>query len=1143
MARRLHLILLASLLGAFSAETALAAPQLSLPKKRRSAPAAKKEAPEREVGAGIPGEVKKLAGDGSASGSVAGGKVDTKSKVEPILGANGKPVGTATTTRINSPGTGTAGIGVESDDQREARRDGALLIPRRRVDSGAAVAPAVAPAGAPAGAPDGAPDGAPAQALRPDPLDDPLASLPSDRRAARVLYEQLLKQRRVSDPTVSDISDRLSRLGTDGLDVARFALRHEEAPVAFAGARALLIAGDGGDADLVVRLLRGNAPSKAAPSILSELMERDPVRGSNALLAELCAHKGGQIRRAARKALRSRVTVDELPLLSAAISSKSADARRGALELVARVDDPAAVDILLDAITDGSTSVAKVAIEAITRSEDPRIDLELQRRTFATGSLGRNESLLLLTICEREDRATEPILRNQAVESLLRALGSPLPLVSNVAAVALAGIGFRSVDAGATPWLDTTVPSTLVGVASGARFFDGFDLVREPSLRRLRQITGVTHGDDGPKWASWWVGAKPTFSATRAVMPVGPGDFGRIVVMTHDPSQGRPLVLAGPELASDPDWKVPEGATVRYMLPSDAMELVDLMTAEGVFSFERLPGPRGSIGLDGRSLEVRLNGRRKSFRFSAGLNQPWFSRILTRVFGLERRLRWQGYLVASAHGKTRDVFLQEALWWSAHPEEGERAQRVEDLAYQYLAAAKPKDRQEAVLDLIELDDAFQTASMDDMSKLQALMEDGPVFDEGVRLMSDLCLRAADIGSTGPDRPAITDAQRSAAQSIIATLHAGFGSLALPKIEEILQRLERSDVIAAAKDSRSLLRMAAAGVLGATPPPNDEVARASEVELLFGLALDSDEDVQVAAIRSLGVLRPERADKMVLQRAQDGPPRVRSAALEAVGYFGGSDAVEVLVRGLTDLDERFHLPAARGLARLGSPETSPLLVSLLRSSMTPAIRAEAKAGLLQLGRVAYPDLGSAMRSQDRGLRRSAALILSEQLEPRTVPVLARLSLEDPADAEVLEELAVLTCVDYRGDDLPSDGYYRFWDETDRRDAFSWFEAALGRRGLSTPGREDFKSPGTTESREYLLSLLVQLDDDDVLRERARRELQRLLGVRIGRIPKGERAQGEWLQSVMKIIRGENPEPSAGGALSPELWDGVDPGVRR
>ena len=346
--------------------------------------------------------------------------------------------------------------------------------------------------------------------------------------------------------------------------------------------------------------------------------------------------------------------------------------------------------------------------------------------------------------------------------------------------------------------------------------------------------------------------------------------------------------------------------------------------------------------------------------------------------------------------------------------------------------------------------------------------------------------------------------------------------------------------AAAQDSRGLLRMAAAGVFGATPAPKDEVARASEVEILFGLALDDDEDVQVAAIRALGVLKPDRADKMILQRAREGAPRVRAAALEAVGFFGGSDAVEVLVRGLTDVDERFHLPAARGLARLGSPETSPLLVSLMRSSMTPAIQAEAKAGLMRLGKQAYPDLGSAMRSQDRGLRRSAALILSRQLEPRTVPVLARICLEDPSDKEVIEELAVLTCVDYRGDDLPSDGYYRFWDEADRRDSFAWFVAALGRRGLSTPPREAFVSPGTVESREYLLSLLVQFEDDDVLRERARRELERLVGVPLGRIPKGERAQGEWLEGLVRVIRGGSADPDAAVKVPvpEELWQSGD-----
>ena len=50
---------------------------------------------------------------------------------------------------------------------------------------------------------------------------------PSTRNSARFLYEQLLDASRVGDPAVAEAADRLARLGDDGVEVARFALRQD----------------------------------------------------------------------------------------------------------------------------------------------------------------------------------------------------------------------------------------------------------------------------------------------------------------------------------------------------------------------------------------------------------------------------------------------------------------------------------------------------------------------------------------------------------------------------------------------------------------------------------------------------------------------------------------------------------------------------------------------------------------------------------------------------------------------------------------------------------------------------------------------------------------------------------------------------
>ena len=123
--------------------------------------------------------------------------------------------------------------------------------------------------------------------------------------------------------------------------------------------------------------------------------------------------------------------------------------------------------------------------------------------------------------------------------------------------MALAGVGFRSPRSEATRWLDSSVPSVLVGVAAGFTFFDGFEVARDPALRRLRRITGVSHGSNGPEWARWWSDSKVGFRASRAVIEVPEEEQQRIVVTVEDLGAA-PASSRGRALASDEEWMTRE---------------------------------------------------------------------------------------------------------------------------------------------------------------------------------------------------------------------------------------------------------------------------------------------------------------------------------------------------------------------------------------------------------------------------------------------------------------------------------------------------------------------------------------------------------------------------------------------------------
>ncbi|MEM8711138.1 MAG: hypothetical protein AAGG01_09305 [Planctomycetota bacterium] len=1139
-----------------------AAFQLDLPAKRKAKPLKKEPAKAKKGDDGTRPGIRK-------PGNVSNGRVGDGQKREILYGPDGKPIGEVVTTRQNAPGQGQAARGDALDLGRPRNKDEANAAsgseaPSSSLDIGSrrdrATSPgADAPAGS-AGSREGG-SGVPPEPRQPWEYEakasaadeassdfDPLTDLPSKRSAARFLFDRLQKVRRIGDIETEEITDHLSRLGENGLQVARYCLDQDQHVLAFAGARTLLIAGNAADADRVVARLRSGLPPKSASFVLEELIHRDPVRASTGFLAEMLRHRMGAIRRVARKALASKLTNDELSLLIPALESRSSDVRKAATSLLAGLDDtPVVTELLLERVVDRSSSVVEIAIDALARAKAGEPDFELLRQIFASGEILRTESLLILAVVEREDRAGRAIFTEQHVAPLLTALASPLPIVNASAAVALAGIGFRSEATEGMAWLNGPVPSSLITVATGATFFDGFSLVREPSLRRLRLISGVNYGNNGPDWADWWGRSRDRFQADRAVIVVGPEDAGRIVLRV-DPGVAarggrgriagrRPYVLAGEALSRDDAWLaeqadqgIDQGIDRLFISLGDGADLIALLEQEGVFGNARLPGPRGSFGRGGRSFEVQIGRQSKSFSFSSLQSQDWFDRILERTEGLARRSAWQRFPIEGVHAGPTDLFRKEASLWAEAGSKEEHSDRFLQLLVDHLQAQPVTDGRDAGVDAL----ARLVKTMAEGG--ESTTSDAPGGEDGTftgDTLTDVLGLVADEEVLGARaRQLITalstmvevEGADSLRGQLVTTLHDRFGPLGLQAIAEILSRGGRPPILAAAVDVRPLLRVAAALNLGQGKHPED-------LDLLVALLGDEESDVEIAAIAGLAERKAEGARASIWSRARASLPtsrsvQTRAAALRAVGMIGGAGALELLVAGLTETDARLHLPAAEGLASLGAPETSALLVSLLSGTSRQSIETVAKEGLLNLGEAAHDDLFAAMRSPDKELQRDAAVLLAQQLEPRAVPVLASTIAIDPDDALAFEELTILTCVDYSDETLPAESYFQWWDEVDHRSAFSWFAAALEQRGLRAPEPAAFEGEGTDEARLFLLTLIRELGG--FMAERALRELERLHGERLGPVPVRTAERDAWFARVRGLVlTAEEAADASGG----------------
>ncbi len=1044
-----------------------------------------------------------------------------------------QPAGTVTVERRNTEEPGVLGLAAEARGEG-SRQDSRLQLPSGpRAPRSRLAPPAAAPRATDPPEGEAAPPTAPnapgaANAGTPEELD-------ALRPAVRLVYETVARASRPEERVVSDGARSLASFGPEGLAAARLALQADHAPLFALGVRALLAGGEAADADLVLAALSRKMPARAAGYAVDSLVELDPVRASPATLVALLRHPQVAARSAAERALGKRMrdgraNSELATALAPALDDATADVRGRAVDLLARTAAPEAIDHLFARIDDRSPTVARKACDALGRFESDEVDALLLAAAFEDPLPTRRQAHVWIAIADREDRTLRPILTLRHAQQLQRALDSAQPLIAGSAAVALAGIGFRSPDIAATAWLERDVPLRLVKVAAGFEFFPDFQTLLPTALRRLQQVSGVNFAGDGEAWTRWWLDGERTFRATRAVLPIDAEREGQLVARIRR-GDADAFTLLGPDLIGTPDAGLGiEGEEV-WLDASQARDFVALLREEGLFGFERLPGARGALGERGRSLELALGEARKGFRFADGLGAPWFDRVLEVAVTLREQNRWQRFPHPEEHGDRRGVYLAERDWFAAERSADERHARREGLLVRHLEALRPDGRDAGLRELAALGQHPGVLDQEDVPRLLAWLDEEIEFGPRARLLAALVRRAAGIDGVTPGGEEVAVGDIAGETVLIPTaaatavelervLHDRFGPYAADELGLLLIARGREAARAAARGERGLMRAIAATVLGRGTDDSD-------IALLRGLLEDPDPDVKIAAILSLGRARAVAARDDITLLAGYGDGAVRQAALRALGQLGGPGVLDVLVRALTGPDQRLKVPAAEGIATLRSPEALPILMSLLRAGRRSETFDAARTGLRALGAEAYDDLYAGMRAPSAELRRESALLLAEQLVADTVPVLIRVMTEDPEDSIAATELVVLTCVDHRAEADPSEAWYRWWDEVDRKDPLAWFRAACESRALAPPPAESFQNGGTREVREFLLALFASAPEP-WLAERARRELGRLLGGDLGQPPAGRELRAAWFETLEERLREAPAGPTSPAA---------------
>ncbi|MEZ5974704.1 MAG: HEAT repeat domain-containing protein, partial [Planctomycetota bacterium] len=974
------------------------------------------------------------------------------------------------------------------------------------------------------------PSGAPVKAATPAPAPaDPAspaapAQVGNDASApaARSIFEDVARLRKPTHAQLESAADALLQLGTAARTEALRRLAGNDESALIVATRVLLSTGVAEDSQAVVQRLTQPLPPRASATLISQVIELNPVAASPRWLIGILGHKQKPARLAAFRQLQTLAerpnmrTEDWLPDLAEVLETGTAHAREMALTLVGQMPLEATLQVVLGRLGDSSGQVAHLAVEILSRSNMEAVEAELLVRAFGSQWILRENAYALLALIEREDRTQKPVLHNGHVETLLKALEMNEPMVHGTAALALAGIAFRS--EGQTPaWLHPQVMDELVAVAAAITYFEDRQSLIDPTLRRLQQLTGNSFGNNGPAWAEWWIGVRSSFRPSRVAMAYTEAEVPGLMLEYADRRSGEHVVLVGPErMYAEGD--VP-GAVPYFLTAAECQEVVTWLQQSGALGSGQMPGPRGSMPDLGQQLEVMLGTSAKSFSMGPEHLETWFEQLASSIEALVDANRWQDYSLTSEFKDKRE--------WAWHVQTNEPRYADESLRTAWLAGVyrdwlmkQPVGYRRTGLR------ALQALAAESGGVLPAEIFDSLIHQVGeYRTLGNEASVLFEVAHAATGLAAGPKAGPEAAglgERLIGTLIENYGFAALEPIGKVLADLGPERIRLAAGSSDGVLR-AAAGVLWVNA---NDPALADGIETLLK---DKEAAVVVPVLTAAGLQHRADALSFALLYSSDTRPELRTAALRTLGRLGGDRARETLMLVLGEPSDTYRRTAAEGLADLKDVKAGPILVALLRNARAQGILDVVRRGLLDLGPAAHESLLAALTSPSVSSRREAALLLGLQDVPRAAPALMRILTEDSTDSEVAGVLVGLTCVDLTRQEDRAEAWWAWWDSVRQQDALSWFLAACAHRGLPYPHpiEEHFLRPqdlgpdgswvGSRLSKDGMAFLLEAMRREEPwLAARAWREWNRRSDVVLEPMPENLAVRRQWVNQQAEAL---------------------------
>jgi HEAT repeat protein len=847
------------------------------------------------------------------------------------------------------------------------------------------------------------------------------------------------------------------------------------------------------DATAILLAARDRKMSTRVDVLLESAERLDPEAARKTALALLGDRPRPSPRPAQERAerfLAERLRDEDRPALMAILRSRSAGARRTALDLLAHRYGPDAVrESALAALGDSAPDVALRAATLLAGDDEALSKLRELARSYDS----RPAAYAALSIYIRAVTEGVQPFGDDEVSALLggRGIRSMEPLSRGVAAIVLSFVSYEDRVPEADAILEEEILPALLDNVGGARFFKDQPSLRVVSLQQLERLTGLTLGRDVRAWRTWWAENRESFVVRRRLREVRPEDYGSLALTIALP--GRPAVV----VSTDPEHLAIGAIVVDQAV---ARGIVEILTREGFFGGKRWTASGTSRDA---GVAIRVGRREHEAYLAAAEAGDSLSEIAERVEAVRARSVWQRYWDKDDYPRAGDFIRQRASWFGPDVPPEQRDANLRRVIAEALDDL-PADGRKAAIELLD--------------RLE-----GPRLDDGL-YFSIILLAEAEGGITpfadAAIRFLVSEEATVVRPRLVDFLATQTGPRAMQLLADSLAGLGAEAALAGLVDDRPFVRRAGVRAI-AIRADDDAVAR------LRGLIDDADMGVRLEALAGLGQLKAKEALPAISRAAADeSRPEVRAAALRALGAVGGATVVPELVDALRSDSIAVRVAAIQGLEATGHPDAvTPLLYAMERDPyagvVAVASRAvvtlggeKASAGFRRLGAdpkgkrsvrvAAVQGLGKlgdrealASLLGDAEVGEEAALALADLRDGRAVPRL----LESVTEGRSRRSLPALEGLAARSFGVRSAAevatlFLGWWEAHKDGNPSSWLISAMRDRGYDVGPLEE-----GTDARRSLGLLIRALDDESwALRYSAARELEARVGKSFGAIAK-------------------------------------------